>query len=312
LELDLSALTGLGELVLPEDQESGRIAFEVGGSSVDAAGYAIDGSILRITFDNGTLLNGINGREGFVSLLFNVEESTSESALVEEIEIEDKETKTFIIWRSNSNATAIVKNGSYKEAEDEVEWIIDVNTELSNLENAQLIDDIPVGLNVEKVEIVDLSVTTENIVEKGAWVEESSYVIQEGQLTLDMGNLTRQAKRFRITMSIDDGISGDVEFTNTATLTSDGMDPKEDSDTVSFNRVTGISKSGELKSDNIIQWTIEFRGDSDEGVSDMEDIFTLPGSVKLVLLEDSVKLNGNEFINDSKDNVVFDVIDIDL
>jgi LPXTG-motif cell wall-anchored protein len=309
LELDLSALTGLGELVLPEDQESGRIAFEVGGSSVDAAGYAIDGSILRITFDNGTLLNGINGREGFVSLLFNVEESTSESALVEEIEIEDKETKTFIIWRSNSNATAIVKNGSYKEAEDEVEWIIDVNTELSNLENAQLIDDIPVGLNVEKVEIVDLSVTTENIVEKGAWVEESSYVIQEGQLTLDMGNLTRQAKRFRITMSIDDGISGDVEFTNTATLTSDGMDPKEDSDTVSFNRVTGISKSGELKSDNIIQWTIEFRGDSDEGVSDMEDIFTLPGSVKLVLLEDSVKLNGNEFINDSKDNVVFDVID---
>ena len=299
----------MGELKLPEDEKFGRIIFEVEGSEIDAAGYSVEDGMLTITFDNGMALNGKLGRKGQVSLLFNVEESSSELELVEVIELEDTVTKTFIIKRSNANANAISKNGEYKEAKDYIEWVIDVNTELADLKNAVLVDLIPSGLNVDMVEIIDLEVTTKNIVEEGAWEEinlSDSNIIsfEDNELTLKLGDLNREAKRIKIRTSIAE--SGDVTFVNTASLKVEGVIIGSDSDTLSFNRVTGITKSGQWKNDNEIEWKIEFRGTSDEGFSDLVDIFTVPNKTKLVLDEDSVKLNGNEFI---KDNIEFSTED---
>ena len=307
LELDISSLTKLGELKLPEDQESGRIIFKVGDSEIDAAKYSIEGDILKITFDNGSKLNGKKGRKGHVSLLFNVEKSNSESELVEEIQLKDKETKTFFIKRSNANVNTINKEGEYKEAEDYIEWTIDVNTELSSLTNSKLIDDIPTGLNVEKIEIINLKVTTKNIVKDGAWEEvslsdTSKVNFENKKLTLALGNLNRKAKRIRIRTSIDDSYTGDLEFTNYVSLIDNETIKDTDSHTLSFNRVTGITKSGVWKNNNEIEWEIEFRGNSNEGVSDLEDIFTMPSNTKLVLDEDSVKLNGAKF---TKEDIKF-------
>ncbi len=83
LNLSLESLTNIKGFSLPENELSGRIKFQIDGKSIDAAGYTVENDTLKITFDKGTELNGKSGRNGFVELGFDVEETSEEVEVIE-------------------------------------------------------------------------------------------------------------------------------------------------------------------------------------------------------------------------------------
>lgn len=271
--------------------------------TVNGGSYKIEKNILTIELKPDEL-EDYKERKAYVQLNYEVEMTTEELPLIEEVELDGMEDKTFFIKRKNTKAKLVSKSGNYDKNKDLIHWDIDVNTALSSLNNARLEDTMPAGLTVTKVEIIDLEVTTNDIkiAEEEVWHEiefnEPPNSYKGNKLTLDLSDkdFIRKAKRIKITTTIDSDKTGDQNFPNEVELYGNGKDDKLDYDSENVqinNRVAGISKSNAWDgSTNTITWTIEFRGDGK--AHDLIDEFTLPTGVKLVL-EDDIKLDGSEF-----------------
>lgn len=305
-------ISGLNLADLNLKQTSGDIDFTMKDTDTDVTetivggSYIIDANKLTITLDPEAL-TGYKARKGYVQLNFNVQTVNEELELVEEIKIDGLGDKTFYIKRHNEKAKLISKSGNYNEKDDLIYWEIDVNTALSSLTNASVVDTIPKGLTVTKVEIIDLKVTNKNITEDGSWDEiyfnsdpdSSQNDGEENELNLDLSSydLDRKAKRIKVTTSIASDKIGYQNFENNVDLYGNGKkEPleRDDANVQIENRIAGISKSNSWNSEtNTISWTIEFRGDGKN--YDLVDKFTLPPGVKLLLIDDSVKLDGSPY-----------------
>lgn len=306
LSLDIASLSNLNELDIKNLE--GRIIFNMDDKEIDGGKYYISqDNKLEIVFDKGESLKDYKGRKGFVDLEFTINKTEDEVEIIEEIVLEGKETKKFIIKRSSINTTSIEKDGSYNEDKDNIEWTIDINKDLSILENVKVIDLLPQGLIVEKIEIADLKISKKanDVIEReGEFVELSrdEYTVNdENEISIELGNLAREAKRIKLTTSMDKSINGKVNLKNKARLESKDNIPKETEKELEFSRNTGIEKTAKIKG-NEIEWTISFRGDSNEGTSSIEDILEFPEGIKLVL-KDNITLNGEEYL---KENIEFD------
>lgn len=308
IKLDVSDLREFAGLELIKGDLEGEIVFKLSESKgegageeqkVKAASYRVnEDNQLIIIFDDAEGIEKLNkhniDRKGLVELEFIKDKVEDEVEVLEEIEIKDKEEKTFYIKRNYQvEEKNVVKSGSYNEMEDVIVWTIDINKHLEDLSNAVLIDEIPEGLKVDKVEIADLSLKIKGdktIVSEGEY-SEASYSADENEIKIELGDLKKEAKRIKITTSLIDASKTEFDFTNNVTLEAENDTEVSDSSVVSGTRTATIEKIGEVMG-NIIKWTIKYRGTGEEEL--MVDTPDLDENIGLVYVEGSAKVKGED------------------
>ncbi len=290
LEFDLDALENIinfGSLF----PTSGQVSFKIGdtGSIEDAASYSFNGRKLKVTFDkpgnnneSSTLNDGtLTDRKGYVELFFDVVDTGTE--IIEEIEVPYGQTqsKNFTVKRTYEGAVSISKEASYEEGSGTIVWTIDVNTVLENLPGAYIIDTLPEGLQLDKVEVVNLSVTTSGVTTDGNVSEitsggDNGYIHDSGNRTLNvnLGDLTNEAKRVIITTTFAEG-TGEHTYQNKVDLyAGTETEPIADATANITAGRKGISKAVQpVANSNKVNWTIEYVGDG--STTEITDVLTI-------------------------------------
>ncbi|NLY87811.1 MAG: hypothetical protein GX083_04630, partial [Clostridiales bacterium] len=136
---------------------------------------------------------------------------------------------------------------------DQITWTIYVNKAEENLNNVQILDTIPDGLNVERIDYWKSDAKGNY----GEWVGTST------EFPLDLGDITG-AYIIRVKTNIDysyfENYTKDYEFINTVKLEVNGEIIDESSAKVPIDRGTLLEKSGEETTsygDSKITWTLK-------------------------------------------------------
>ena len=205
-----------------EGKNSGTLEFE----GIDVGTFEIieeEGkSFLKIVF-NDVLENSID-REGKVGFLMEFKEEALKDDANQNIDFGEAYDDFNFIVNPKGDVHDLKKNGIPNEwvNTDYIEWTIDVNTKLEQLEDAKVSDIIPDGLKLiagsfEVHELkVGINVDEDSGLTLGDKVEELDVDLKDDEFTLNLGK-TRKA--YRITYKTD--IIGDLKesYTNNAVLT---------------------------------------------------------------------------------------------
>lgn len=172
---------------------------------------------------------------------------------------------------------------------NKVTWTIDVNTSLSQLANAKLVDTLPAGFTVDKVTVKDLGVKLN---------ANESVTLQEGNastitastsgstVTVDFGNTSKAYRVIIESTRTDTALIANYE--NTATLTATGMDEQKSTAKVTFKDTVEMKKEGTLNEvDKTISYEVTINS---EGKSLPAGIF-YEDTLKANILDSKFKVN---------------------
>ncbi|NLA78431.1 MAG: hypothetical protein GX845_02650 [Erysipelothrix sp.] len=205
----------------------------------------------------------------------------------------------------------VIEKSGKKINDHEIEWTIDVNQALNELNNASVQDIMPSGLS-----LIDGSVTVNKLVlENNVWVVKDALTIANpsvaGQtVTFELGDIGRDAVRivYRTLVKYDGDYQENNSFTNEATLFEDDVEQGEASTTVEIKRDPILSKSQKSNvsyDDKTITWTI-LVNEAGHPLGDVTLRDVIPEGLKFV--DGSITI---EKISGDDDTANFGDIDVD-
>lgn len=173
-------------------------------------------------------------RSGTVEFLFGFDAEKFKEDAFQEIKIGEDILDITIIARPNENKTNyIVKSGipDSNVNTSEINWSIDINTKLEDLEDVKLKDIIPDGLKLRdgSIRVYELTVGVEGDLGQGTEISNFSIDSNENSFEVDFGHLKNKAYRVEYTTDV---IDSKTEYTNTATLNAKNLEEKEANFTV--------------------------------------------------------------------------------
>lgn len=232
----------------------------------------ISGDIITLTFNDVLKTDGLYGsnRQGTLSigLLFDVDEFKTE--VVQKFDFNLTVQKEFTIVQKPTGGTAIKKNGEAVGGvlnTKQLSWWIDVNTDLQQLKNAVITDNIEntSGLKYTdgSIKINKLKVGSDGTLTPGELVTDIVPAVTEtvtgSSITVNMGNIN---SAYRISYTADITDMEKKDFTNTAVLTGDeGLNQSATGDVTGITRPALLEKQhGDIRKNNNpneIDWIID-------------------------------------------------------
>ncbi len=167
--------------------------------------------------------------------------------------------QVIVVFIKPQKGTAISKKGEVQKNQ-QVNWTVDVNTNLKHVQNGVLTDPIPAGLTLDpnSIHVYELNVNVDGSTKVGQEIT-SGYQLTTNpadfKITFDQS--IRSAYRVTYSTSVDKGTQ--TSYTNTATLTSD-VESVKASATVSVKRGEFLSKNvvGYDDKTRTISWAINY------------------------------------------------------
>lgn len=182
-------------------------------------------------------------------------------------QFETKISEPITIHLAPKVSSSMTKTGSpnpdYNPAS--IDWTIDVNLDLLDLDNATVTDPIPGGLEytADSLEIYKLNVNLDGTViqEEGNIASQFTVTSASSNLVINLGKIT-DAYRIKFNTTITDFSPDNREFENTATLSAssaNGEINRTASDEVSTVRGDLLHKTGTYsRANHTITWTIRY------------------------------------------------------
>lgn len=167
--------------------------------------------------------------------------------------------QVIVVFIKPQKGTAISKKGEVQKNQ-QVNWTVDVNTNLKHVQNGVLTDPIPAGLTLDpnSIHVYELNVNVDGSTKVGQEIT-SGYQLttNPADFKIAFDQSIRSAYRVTYSTSVDKGTQ--TSYTNTATLTSD-VESVKASATVSVKRGEFLSKNvvGYDDKTRTISWAINY------------------------------------------------------
>ncbi|NBI07324.1 SpaA isopeptide-forming pilin-related protein [Senegalia massiliensis] len=261
---------------------------------------------LRVEFNDE--LVGKQQRSGNVWFNFEFDLEEFEDDTSQEVKFNDKTDKSFTITlKPKGNNPIIDKSGlaDKKMNPTNITWTLDINKGLEELKGVTVEDVLPEGVELENIEIYDLTIGYDGSITG----EKPSTDKSATKFPIDFGDIN-SAYSIRYTTKITD--NSKLSFTNEATINSnDG--PHTDNATVEITRGNYIEKKDGIANKDLdateINWVINVN-ESEDTINNAKIIDQLPDG--LTVQEGTIKIYeltfdnaGNEVIgNEIKDKII--------
>ncbi|MFB9279076.1 collagen binding domain-containing protein [Cohnella cellulosilytica] len=257
----------------------------VGSFTVDRGGRVV------MTF-NDYVENHSNVKGGLkIVTEFSVEIVKGSEEVVIPIPVRDGLQTVVVVLKPNVDAT-IDKTGRAAADNSRIDWTIDINKKLEEIEQATVSDPMPEGLKLiaDSVNVYRLQVNADGSTVKGAPVGPEDYALEAFDDRFELKFAHPIDRAYRIEYSTDVA-GGQSKFVNTATLSGTDIENAQATATVTIERGKRLDKAvGRYDSSSgIIDWTIRynFSGDSiPQVLAWLKDVFgsaqkLVPGSFKV-------------------------------
>ncbi|MFC6652810.1 collagen binding domain-containing protein [Paenibacillus rhizoplanae] len=213
---------------------------------------------------------------------------------------------TIVIKVHPKGGTSITKDGipqPQKYNPSSILWTVDVNTVQDEVYKAVVTDSLPAGLELDpsSIEVYKLAVDVQGNTSQGAQIGSDQYDASgstASSLNVKFNNTIKDAYRVKFSTKITD--TSVKNFTNTATLTGEGID-KSSSKTVDIVRGAPLEKvAGEFnESDETIPWEIRFNY-NEQTITAANAVLVDYFNDSQVLVEDSVTVYKIKLDQDGK------------
>lgn len=238
------------QLKLPKDiLDEDIITYDEEGEPITVGKFSVIGGLLKFIFNDNLINSTVSN--GYVGLKLNFNMESFEDNVVQEIEFNDKVNKTITLALKPEDAiTSIEKmapipDGGYADAK-EIFWAIEIlNAEGTPLENAKVLDNIPIGLELKEgsVKIYDLTMGYDGKGNKGAESDTLKYSIStDDGLVVDFPQVDIY-KGYRIEYITEITDFAQAAFTNDAKLLYDDLEDFMPAEAT----VSGITRSGSIE-----------------------------------------------------------------
>ncbi|KAF1304626.1 Cna B-type domain-containing protein [Candidatus Enterococcus willemsii] len=225
----------------------------------------------RVTFTFNENV-GEDSVHGDFELFSWIDTKTITREVIEKIEVPfvDGE-KEFNLYLKPSGGGAINKTGKMAPfTGSEIQWQVDVNTDLKQLVNPVITDDIQdkLTLDPDSIEVYVLDVDINGNVKEGAKLDPSNYDLDtsDGNLQVKLKDLTEEGQfkayriKYKTTVNDAENLEDNQTFENTATFTNNG-DTKSDSAKTQSNYGKEIDKKDNPTynpAEQTFEWQIDY------------------------------------------------------
>ena len=221
--------------------------------------------IVRLTFNQR--IEEENDVSGTFYYSQKIKDDSEAGDIIIKVPIED-EIKEFVIPMKPKGGNSISKIGKKSSNQKEILWEISINTNMNNMVDGSVTEEMPDGLNITNISIYPQTVKLNGtvIISETALVEGLHYII-DGSVVKFIGDYANTNQSFQLVYQTevdDDKIpfdGGRLDFHNTATL-NDGTKDYSASATVSTNYGKLIEKSNpKVDTTNygqLYNWTIKY------------------------------------------------------
>ncbi|WP_164214952.1 Cna B-type domain-containing protein [Virgibacillus sp. YIM 98842] len=186
------------------------------------------------------------------------------------------------------------KNSSVNNETKEITWMVDINYNQLNLDNAQLVDEIAVNQSLVdgSVKIYPTTITRDGeiLVEENE-VDKFEVDVTENEINIDFNNIDQSYRVVFVTKDKDGIYNSDEIYENTAQFK-----PRE-GETHNLSANATLSNQGEFLGKNgfhnIDEWTIDWELTVNQSKSSLTDVTVkddLGDGTLQILLEDSIKV----------------------
>nr|WP_302730604.1 collagen binding domain-containing protein [Saccharibacillus sp. CPCC 101409] len=167
------------------------------------------------------------------------------------------------------NGALLDKKGEANSGGGSIDWTVDINTSLQRLNGVVLNDKIPDGLTLdaESVQVYRLQISASGQRTLGEPLPKEAYTLaadESGELRVAFGAESVVKESYRIVYSTGVGAGAQTQFTNTATLAAQGIEPATASATVTVKRGELLSKAVGAydRESQSIDWIVRYNAGS--------------------------------------------------